>query len=324
MNSSTPIQPLSSRFPAAGALLAAVLFLTTGAAGAAEPGAVAVRFLDEPIDDLRAYSEEAVSLSQRTAPASALAAVAERSASTSDVLLLPYYEVDRKNPNGATTLFAIHNETGREQPVRILYLTAVGAEEQKVQEIRLAPHASRTINVRDVRGLEVDADGKARGLVILGVIGGVGDSSDLLSGDFFFIDSATGYATGNTLLNTSLDDSGNELCAEWGTRFLRGGAFGGASRFRFVVDVPGGSQEIDPPTAVGTIYDEAGRAVRSFELRTNLYTFELTSDELIPADTPFGSLSVRFAETRGALLVEHSGFETLSIAFKAACRDSVE
>jgi hypothetical protein len=88
--------------------------------------------------------------------------------------------------------------------------------------------------------------------------------------------------------------------------------------------VPGGSQEIDPPTAVGTIYDEAGRAVRSFELRTNLHTFELTSDELIPADTPFGSLSVRFAETRGALLVEHSGFETLSIAFKAACRDSVE
>lgn len=305
-------------------LLLSIAFLAAGAAGAGEPGAVAIRLLNEPVEDLRAYSEAVVSTSQQTAPTTSLNAVAERSTSTSDVLLVPYFEVDRRNPNGASTLFAIHNETARELAVRILYLTAVGAEEQQVQELSLGPNATRTINVRDVRGLARDADGVSRGLVVLGVIGATKDSSDLISGDFFFVDRAAGYATGNTLLNASLDDSGNELCVEWGTRFMRGGAFSGASTFRFVVDVPSGRQEIDPPTAVGTVYDEAGAAIQSFELRTNLHTFELASEDLVPEGLAFGSLSVRFPETRGALLVEHSGFETLSIAFKAACRDSVE
>lgn len=305
-------------------LLLSILCIAAGAARAGEPGAVAIRVLDEPIDDLRAYSDEVLSLSRRTAPTTSLNAVAGRSSSTSDVLLVPYYEVDRRNPDGASTLFAVHNETARELPVRILYLSAVGAEEQKVEELLLAPHATRTINVRDVRGLGRDSDGVSRGLIVLGVIGAAKDSSDLLSGDFFFVDRKAGYATGNTLLNTSLDDSGNELCAEWGTRFMRDGGFSAASTFRFVVDFPSGSQAIDPPTAVGTIYDEAGTAVRSFELRTNLHTFELASDDLVPAGISFGSMSVRFPETRGALLVEHSGFETLSIAFKAACRDSVQ
>ena len=315
------------QIPLLSVLLPAALLLTLGAAGpagAAEPGEVAIRVLDEPIDDLRAYSTTVVADSKRTAPMSSLAAVAERSSSTSDVLLVPYYEVDRRHADGATTLYAVHNETDRELAVRILYLTAVGAEELKVQEIVLGPNATRTVNVRDVRGLGRDSDGISRGLIVLGVIGASKGASDLLSGDFFFVDKKRGYATGNTLLNTSLDDSGNELCAEWGTRFMRGGGFSAASRFRFVVDFPSGSAEIDPPTAVGTIYDEAGVAVRSFELRTNLHTFELASEDLAPAGTPFGSMSVRFPDTRGALLVEHSGFETLSIAFKAACRDGVE
>ena len=91
-----------------------------------------------------------------------------------------------------------------------------------------------------------------------------------------------------------------------------------------VVDEPGGSSEIDTPTAVGTVYDEDGLALSSFEIRTDLNSFELSSGQIAPAGAAFGSVSMRFPATKGALLVEHSGFHRLSVAFKAACRDSVE
>jgi len=301
--------------------LVSFVLLAAASAGAQTRGTVAVRILDEPIDDLRAYSEQVVSTSHKTAPTAALAG---RSTATTDVLLVPYYETDRKNPNGVNTLFAVRNETDRALPVRILYVDALGAFEQQVQEISLPANALSTINVRDVPGLPTDPDGVARGLVILGVIGHDGESSDLLSGDFFFVDPATDFATGNSMLNMSLDDPGNEFCAEWGSRFFHGGSFQGTSTFRFVVDEAGGSTEIDPPTAVGTVYDEGGVPLRSFEIRTDLNSFELSSDAIAPEGTAFGSLSVRFPATKGAVLVEHSGFHRLSVAFKAACRDSVE
>lgn len=298
-----------------------LLSLAAIPAGAQSQGTVEVRILEEPIQDLRTYAEEINATTQRTAPAAALAG---RSAATSDVLLVPYYESDRRDPNGVNTLFAVRNETDRELPVRILYVGVLGAAEQQVQEISLPAHALRTINLHDVPGLPADADGVARGLVILGVVGHDGESSDLLSGDFFFVDPATDFATGNTMLNMSLDDPGNEFCAEWGSRFFHGGSFSGTSTFRFVVDEASGGAEIDPPTAIGTVYDEGGVALSSFELRTDLNSFELSSDQLVPDGAAFGSVSIRFPGTKGALLVEHSGFHRLSVAFKAACRDSVE
>ena len=79
----------------------------------------------------------------------------------------------------------------------------------------------------------------------------------------------------------------------------------------------------DPPTAVGTVYDEVAGTPPSFEIRTDLSTFHL-SRTCAPAGTAFGSLSLRFPASQGVLLVEHSGFHRLSVAFKAACRDSVE
>lgn len=310
---------MTSRSPALTFSFVLLALLAAGAAAAQPPGDVAIRFLDEPIEDLRSYSENVLSTSSRTAPVNALG---QRSAATTDVLLLPYFETDKQDPNGVNTLFALRNETGGTVPVRILYLGALGAVENASQEIEIAPHATRTISLRDVEGLPVDGDGVARGLVVLGVIGRDG-GSDLLSGDFFFIDPATDYATGNTLLNMSFDDTGNEFCSEWGSRFFRGGGFSGSSSFRVVVDVPGGGQDFDPPTAVGTVYDEAGTAIRSFEIRTDLNTFQLSSADIAPEGTSFGSLSIRFPDTKGVILVEHSGFHRLSVALKGACRDSV-
>ncbi len=303
------------------AALPAILLLTAGAAHGQDD--VKIRLLDHPITDLRAYAD---SVKASVAPAAGPFSLAGRSTGgASDVLLVPYYEVDPKNTSGPDTLFAIHNETDQDLPVRILYLTREGAEEQRADEISLGARATRTINLRDVPGLAVDADGIARGLVVLGVVGAANDtSSNLLSGDFFYVDSRTDYATGSNLANLSIDDPGNELCAEWGTRFLNGGAFSGRTDYRIVVDMPQGSAEFDSPTAIGTIYDEAGTAVQSFEIRTDLSTFHLSAADVVPAGMPFGSLAIRFPSTKGLVLAEHSGFNRLSIALKAACRDDVQ
>lgn len=301
-------------------VLVATLLLSSAAVARAQQD-VKIRLLDEPITDLRAY---AAGVKSAVAPGTGSVLAARSAGGTSDVLLVPYYEVDPEDPSGPDTLFAVHNETDLDLPVRILYLTRTDAQEQRVEEISLAPRATKTINLRDVPGLAVDADGIARGLVILGVVGSANDgSSDLLSGDFFYVDSRTDYATASNLANLSIDDPGNELCAEWGSRFLNGGAFSGRTEYRVVVDMPQGGADFASPTAIGTVYDESGAAVQSFEIRTDLHTFRLSAADLVPPDMHFGSLAIRFPSTEGLVLAEHSGFNRLSVALKAACRDDV-
>lgn len=303
------------------ALLLGQILLHTGTALAQDE--VKIRVLAHPITDLRAYADSLHASAVRKAGVAALAGRA--AGGTSDVLLVPYYESDRRSSSGPDTLFAVHNETAQALPVRILYLTRAAAEEQQVQEIILSPRATKTINLRDVPSLKVDPDGVARGLVILGVVGPAHHAtSNLLTGDFFYLDPRTGQSLGGNLANLSLDDPGNELCTEWSTRFFNGGHLGGHTEYHAVVDLPQGSADFDTPTAVGTVYDEAGDPIQSFEIRTDLYSFALPAAELAPHGLPFGSLDIRFLDTKGLLLTEHSGLDRFSVALSAACRDDVE
>jgi len=294
---------------------------TTLPLGATPRGAVDVRILDEPITNLADHAELAARTAQRTAPVDQLLA---RTSSTTDSLLVPFFEVDRRSKHGVTTLFAVRNETARELPVRILYLTNLDASAQVVEEVRIPGHAVHTVNLRDVEGLQADDDGIARGLVILGVIDGWQDDSDYLSGDFLFIDPHTGFSTGNTLVNVSVSDPQNEFCAGWGTRFFNGGTLGARTDLTFTVDIPGGAHPIDRPTAIGTVYDEQGTPVQSFELRTDLHTFHLPASSLVPADLPNGTISLRFLGTEGVVLLEHSETNRIALGMKAVCRDRVE
>lgn len=294
-------------------------------------GSVDVRILDRPITDLDAYATALTTTPAQVTTGSLralmdpadheLTGVDTKANGASDVLLVPYFEVDRTSADGATTLLAVRNETDAPVPVRILYVSALGGTVQTEQTVWLAPDATQTINLRDVQGLSVDPDGVSRGLVVLGAIGTHHTGSATLSGDFFFIDPATDYSTGSTLLDMSFDSPKNELCESWSTRFFRSEQISTTSSFRFVVDIPSGSASYDSPTAVGTVYDEAGNALRSFEIRTDLNSFQLTSADLVPEGTPFGSLSIRFVGTDGAVLAEHSGFHRLSVALRGACLD---
>lgn len=281
---------------------------------------VRVEGLDEPIRNLRAHAD----LLTRTAPRRLDGPrLGERTASTTDSLLVPYFAVDRRTRSGLTTLFAVRNETARSLPVRILYLTNLEASPQTAEEITLAPHATHTVNLRDVDGLESDEDGVSRGLVVLGVIGGWKDDSDFLSGDFFFLNPGSGLSTGGALINVSQSDPQNEFCAGWGSRFFRGGALDAVTTFSFTVDVPAGRSVLDPPTVLGTAYAEDGTPVHSFQIKTDLHTFQLPASALVPENLPYGSLLLRFVNTEGVLLVEHSGAERITLGMRAVCRDRV-
>jgi hypothetical protein len=295
--------------------------LTTLPAAGLSGGGVDIRILDEPITDLADRAELTSRTTTRTAPVHRLT---ERTSSTTDSLLVPFFEVDRRGYQGVTTLFAVRNETSRELPVRILYLTNLDASAQAAQEVTIPAHAVHTVNLRDVEGLRPDEDGIARGLVVLGVIDGWQDDSDYLSGDFMVIDPQTGFSTGNTLVNVSVSDPENEFCSAWGTRFFNGGSLGARTDLTFTVDIPGGRNALDQPTAIGTVYDEQGTPIQSFELRTDRHTFSLPASEVAPRDLRNGTISLRFLGTEGVLMIEHSEQQRIALGMKAVCRDRVE
>lgn len=256
-----------------------------------------------------------------TTPSSGLMATAlgppiRAAQATTDALLLPYFEVEPDNPVGVTTLFAVRNETADPVAVRVMFLSPVGPDQQVVEELALPGHAVQSFNLRNVRGLRTDDDGIARGLVVLGVIGG-GPQRDLLTGDFFLLRAAT--ATGGPLLNLSVNDPDNELCRRWSARFLNGGTFAGETTLTVVADVAQGLDAADPPTLVATVYAENGSEVARFAVKSDSNAFQIELRELVPAELPFGSLSLDFPYTKGAVLVEHRAQGGYRVGLKGGC-----
>lgn len=272
-----------------------------------------------------AGAESAAAGGLRAALATAFPPTTRAADATTDVLLLPYFEVEPDNPAGVTTLFAVRNETADPVTIRLLFLTPVGPDQQRVEEITLAGHAVHSFNLRDVRGLRTDEDGIARGLVVLGVIGG-GPQGNSLTGDFFLLHGASAGArtTGGALLNLSVNDPDNELCRAWSARFLNGGSFDGATTLTVVADVAGGLGDRDPATLIATVYAEDGTEVARFAVKSDSNAFQLALRDLVPAETPFGSLSLEFPYTRGAVLVEHTAAGGHAVGLKAGCLDRRE
>jgi hypothetical protein len=278
------------------------------------PTAAEVRI--EPLTDLWLSPEPALATPASGLVATALGSPTRAAQATTDALLLPYFEVDPHDPAGVTTLFAVRNETADPVAVRVMFLSPIGPDQQVVEEIALPGHAVQTFNLRNVRGLHADDDGIARGLVVLGVIGG-GPQRDLLTGDFFLLRGTT--ATGGPLLNLSVNDPDNELCRRWSARFLNGGTFDGETTLTVVADVAQGLDAGDPPTLVATVYAESGAEVARFAVKSDSNAFQLELRELVPTELPFGSLTIDFPQTQGAVLVEHRAHGGYRVGLKGGC-----
>lgn len=307
----------ANRRPFYSFLIAAFAALVLALPATAE---VSITRIEGPIDDLAAYGETyAPPVAKR-----GVGRLAARSHGTSDVLLVPFFEVDTTRSTGPTTLFAVHNETNDPVTIRVTYLSRRGLDRVSEQLHELAGHATKTINVRDIRGIVPESDGIARGLVVVGVDEAETTATDVISGDYCSVDPSQNFASGGLLINMSLADADNEFCTTWSARFMNGGAFDGGTTVTMVLDMPGGADETDPPTAVGTIYDEAGIAQGSFELRTDEHALRVPATELVPEGVAFGSMEIRFPYTRGVVLLDHSAAGRYSIGLEAACTDGVD
>lgn len=184
--------------------------------------------------------------------------------------LLPLYEVD--DDGALTTLFAARNSFDVPNEVTVTYFDRFG-NPIKSELADIGPLGAVTRNIRDVTGLPTEGDGVRRGFALLSA------DSDL-SGDFFRVDPASNFASGDRLVLAS-----EALCDVWDFRFLRGGAFSGGTDLVIYVETPLGQDAIDPSVHI-EIFDEAGNLLGSVGVWTDLVVNKVTADEILDAAQP--------------------------------------
>ncbi len=217
---------------------------------------------------------------------------------------VPFFEVDRTKI-GTSTLWSIRNEGATPIDVLVRYHRP-DFTEQIAYSVFIDPHGVFTANMRDAFGLEVDADGFARGFVTL-------VPSGPISVDYFQIDVHQNFANGN--LGLTVDD----FCADWMVRFLR---FGPDSGSRIQLYLAGALGVGGPPSIAGDLYDEQGNFLSSFTIGTNQNSLEFMIDDVTLFQPAFGSIEIRvLSPGGGAVNVSHSAFGKFSVGLPGVCRD---
>ena len=231
-------------------------------------------------------------------------------------LLLPFYKVDKNNASGASTLWALRNESLVDLTVTIEYYEADSPQAPQVPPVQIVIGGKeiRTGNVRDVANLEVDPDGFARGYVIFTAEGGAGD----LYGDYFVITSDQDFAEGSLLVDAT-DTLDSDLCNLFSMRFLRGGGFGGSTEV--IVWVESDTAPLEPGTVTYSAYNADG-VLQSFgNLFLDVVATRFDVGGLVPSNLVGGALEIQFAEgVRGHVALAMSAFGRYSVGFDAVCK----
>ena len=251
-------------------------------------------------------------------PTSAIAQVAvdlDKRDVPANRLLLPYYKVDMNNASGASTLWALRNESLVDLPVTIEYYEADSPQApQKTVDIVLGGKEIRTGNIRDVENLEVGPDGFAIGYVIFTAEGVAGD----LYGDYFVITSDQDFAEGSLLLDAS-ETEHSDLCNLFSLRWLKGGGFGGSTEV--IVWVESDTAPLPAGTVTYVLYNAAG-VVQSFG---NLFLDDVTTRfdiaALAAANLNGGALEIQFDDgVRGHVALAMAATGRYSVGFDAVCK----
>ncbi|MEO1370431.1 MAG: hypothetical protein AAFX50_24890 [Acidobacteriota bacterium] len=234
-----------------------------------------------------------------TPPGADGAPVEKRAVPSGDVLV-PFYAVDTADPAGATTLWALRNDSLETVDVEVLYYEPDAPQLfQRRDVFTLAPKSIRTVNIRFVENLEVGDDGFARGYVIFRA---VSDGFDQLQGDYFQITPGENFASGFRMVNIDEGSVHNELCRKATIRFMRGGGFTGGTTYRvwFEADTPPvGSQ----PVVNYAIFDEPGTLIFEAELPVEESAFEVDIATLLgpfQGQVNFGAVEFSFSGSVGS------------------------
>lgn len=236
---------------------------------------------------------------------------------------VPAYAVEDGDPNGLTTLVAVRNETGSDLEVSMV--AGGGGVVSLNRDYGLDAHEVKTVNLRDVLAGTVDPDGYRRGGLAVDVPDRFG-SEDLFpeswSGDFFHVDPGENYATGGNLGGNRHAESFD--CPVVTTRFLNGGGFTGGTVVSAYVGRANGDDPEDEPTVVGTVYDEPGAEVGTFELKmpSGSHSLRFDAEDVVPAGVAFGSLRLEFQRTRASVFTEHRASGRFSVGVPGTCAPS--
>jgi len=234
-------------------------------------------------------------------------------------LLLPLYLVDTTDPAGVTTLFAVRNQLDVPVEIEVRYFQANAPQApQRTDVSTLAAKAVAPVNIRSVSGLSADADGIARGYVVVEALteGGV------IQGDYFRVTSNEDFASGFRMLNADPASSHNDLCGLFSIRFLNGGGFDSGTRFIVWLEA---DQVPDPanPVFFYSVYDESGGLVLATGFAADEVAFEVAAEDLLvgPLQADFGAVEIQFVDTVGHVSAILSADDRYSVGLEAFCGD---
>jgi hypothetical protein len=209
-------------------------------------------------------------------------------------LLVPSFLVDTLSPGGTTTLFAVRNLTDATVSADVRYFDTDGTS-LRDDEITLDPDETHTVNIRDVAGLPADFDGYARGYVEISTAGDP-HQVPVLAGDFFQVDVADNFATGDKLVRRFSD-----LCTVSSIRFLTFPFAGSGTRLAVWIVTPRGSGLGDPPSFTVQVFDEAGNPQGApIGVLTAEKSLELQASDFA-GGLPFGVLRFDFTGSNGGV-----------------------
>lgn len=256
-------------------------------------------------------------VSAEDSPSSVSTEVAMKTNTDGAGLLLPRFAIDTNSATGTTTLFAVRNEGGQSVDIDIEYYRSNSPQApQRTETITLAGKAVHTVNIRSVPNLPTDPDGFKRGFVRI-----VGPSTAELHGDYFLIDPANDFASGNRLLNTDPSSGHSDLCNLFTMRFLDGGGFDGGTVYDIFIDVDANPDGSDPVMDI-LAYDQAGNLLVAREYFADEVSFRVPADDLLGPSVSenFGALEFQFRNGAvGHVSGVMSALGRYSVGFEASC-----
>ena len=234
-------------------------------------------------------------------------------------LLLPLYIVDTTSSTGPTTFYAIRNESTETVDVEIKYYeTNQPQTPQRLDTLSLGGKAIDTIDVRSVANLAVDPDGFARGYIVFEAE----DGEAPLSGDYFQINNAENFASGNRLVNIDPTSRGYDLCTRFSMRFLDSVlAFDSGTVYSVWFEAT------EPHSGIAFAYSvynlAGGDSLLDFVHNRAAVAFEVPASILrVDVEDEFGAIEFEFPiGTVGHISAVLSALGRLSVGFEATCLD---
>lgn len=222
-------------------------------------------------------------------------------------LVLPGFLVDLTDPQRQTTFFAVRNTTDTPRDVQVQYYGDVfDGNPLRTDTITLGPQQTAARDIRsNLAGLQTVGN-EARGIVVLKEAGGAADN---LTGDFFRLDRANAFASGDRMAE------GFSFCQDQEIRYVD---FGSGTRFLMVLN----QTQPDASTNIPyTAYDESGAVVAqgTYTTSSNLNVFDVS--ELVQG-VSFGTLTFDFSGSDGGFVTgRYEALGQFSVELNSACLD---